>query len=547
MTHNSSTGLAAIFLALAASAARAQSDTLARIDSLFGRISATAPGCAVGIGRDGAPDVQRAYGLTSLDYGLPITPGTIFHAASIAKQFTAAVVVRLASAGKLSLDDDVRRYVPELPDYGARITLAHLMQHTSGLRDEGELLWLAGGRDDDPTEEADLLAMIFRQRSLNFTPGSQHLYSNTGYTLLALVVQRVSGRTLKLLAHDELFVPHGMTGTQFVDNRFDVIPGRATGYRMLRGGRWGHVAYLSDAYGAGGLFTTVGDLLRWHRRLPGDTVLWAHALRRARLTNGDSVPYSMGLEFGSVRGSRYVGHGGNAMGENAYAMRFVDRGLSVAVLCNGREIDSFTLARQTGALFIPPVQPAAPRPVDPAPVVAVSLTQLRKFAGLYYNAATLATRTVEEREGRLYWVRGAPGTPLDAVAPNRFRFPPGQPADLLFPDSVRGQQREMQVLSGGTVTSYRKAVPFSATTRLSDYAGQYRSDEIDVTLTVAAGDSGVVISTPGSWSFRAAPLFENAFAIPEAAVFEFTRRGTAVAGLVVDMSRTRQVTFRKLR
>jgi len=155
---------------------------------------------------------------------------------------------------------------------------------------------------------------------------------------------------------------------------------------------------------------------------------------------------------------------------------------------------------------------------------------------------------VAARDGRLYWVRGGPGTPLDAIAPNRFRFPPGQPAELVFPDSVPGQPREMQVHSGGTITSYRRADPFPSTVRLRDYAGRYRSDEIDVTLTVTAVDSGIVISTPGSWRFRAMPLFRDAFAIPEAAVFEFTRRKNAkgFSGLVVDMARSRRIAFRKV-
>jgi len=547
MTHPGATGFTALLLSLGAAAAHGQAvDTVSRIDSLFGRVSTTGPGCAVGISREGAPDLLRAYGLASLEYRIPNSPATVFHAASIAKQFTAASIMMLASSGKLSLDDDVRRYVPELPDYGTRITLEHLLHHTSGLRDEGALLWLAGGRDDDPTEEDDLLAMIFRQRRLNFSPGTQHLYSNTGYTLLALVVRRVSGSPLKEFARDRLFVPFGMTGTQFVDNRFAVIPGRATGYRMLIGGEWGHTPYVADAYGAGGILMTVGDLLRWYQQLPGDSVLWPAALRRARLVNGDSVPYSMGLEFGSVQRARYLGHGGNAMGESAYAMRFVERALAVAVLCNGREIDAFTLARQVAGLFLPPAPVA--RPVETAPVVAVSAIQLRRLAGLYYNAATIATRTVQEKDGRLYWVRGGPGTPLDAVAPNRFRFPPGQPAELLFPDSVPGQPREMQVLSGGTVTSYRRATPFASTTRLGDYAGRYRSDEVDVTLTVTPVDSGIVISTPGAWRFRAAPLFRDAFAIPEAAVFEFVRRGKGggVSGLVVDMARSRRMAFRRV-
>ena len=519
--------------------AQQPSDTLGRIDSLFAPLSATGPGCAVGIGRDGNPPIERAYGMASLEYGVPNTPLTIFHAGSIAKQFTAAAIVTLARQGKLSLDDDVRRYLPELPTYGATITLAQLMHHTSGLRDENELLWLAGGRDDDPTELEDVLAMIRRQRGLNFAPGTQHLYSNTGYTLLGLVVQRVSGKPLKDFAAEELFAPRGMAHTQFVDNRFAIVPGRATGYRSLRDGSWGHVAYLADTYGEAGLFTTIDDLLRWNAGLAD----FADALQPARLSNGTVVPYSMGLEHGTYRGEPFLAHGGNTMGEAAYAMRFPGRRLSVAVLCNGREIDAFTLARQTAGIFIGPAPAPAAGPTEQAAAITLTESQLKRFAGLYYNPATMTTRTVGAHDGRLYWVRGGPGIPLDAIAENRFRFPPGQPAELLFPTPARGQPQELQVLSGGTVTSYRRAAPFGKRARANEYGGRFHSDEVDVTLYVTATDSAIEVSTPGSWRFRAEPLFKDAFAVSEAAVFRFVRTKGRVTGMVVDMARTRGVRF----
>jgi len=541
--------LAAALVASALSAQQPSIDTIARIDSLFaGRDSG--PGCAVGVGRAGAPNLERAYGLASLEYGVRNTPATIFHAASIAKQFTAASVVLLANTGKLSLTDDVRRWVPELPDYGTPITLTQLMQHTSGLRDEAELLWLAGGRDDDPTEEEDVLAPIFRQRALNFPPGSQHLYSNSGYALLALVVRRASGQSLKEFAAERLFAPLGMAHTQFIDNRYTIIPGSASGYRALRGGRWGRAAYLRDAYGEGGLFTTVGDLLQWHSQLRGDgelgRLLREQLGRRAKLASGDSVPYGLGVEIGTFRGNRFLAHGGNASGESGYVMGFPDRGLAVAVLCNGREIDSFTLARRIAGIFIAPLPTAPPRAIESAPVVAVSEARLKELEGLYYDATSLATRTVRARDGRLYWVRGGPGTPLDAVAPDRFRFPPGQPAELYFPEPASGQPREMQVISGGTVTKYHRASPFVAPRRPDDYAGRFRSEEVDVTLTITPADSAIVISVPGSWRFRAEPLFKDAFAIPEAAVIEFVRRRGKVTGIVVDMARSRRIQFTKL-
>ena len=527
-------------------------DTLARIDSLFARIARDGPGCAVGVKRDGAPTLSRAYGMASLEYDVPIAPGTVFNAASIAKQFTAASVILLADQRKLSLDDDVRKHVPELPAYGSVITLRHLMQNTSGLRDAWELLWLAGGRDDDPLEDDDVLPVIFRQRALNFRPGSQYLYSNTNFTLLALIVRRVAGTSLKEFAAQHLFGPAGMTQTFFRDNRYTIVKNGATGYRPLRGGARGPTAYLNDVYGSGGLFTTVEDLLRWYEFMFARTdslrSLAREAVVRARLTSGDSVDYSTGLELGTSRGLRFVGHGGNDPGASAYVMRFIDRGLSVTVLCNTSEFDAFLLARQTAALFLPSaLNTQATTAAVPAPAITLPASQLQRYAGIYFNPLTMATRTVEVRNGQLAWVRGS-ATPLEATAPNRFRFPPGQPAELLFPP-VRGQQ-EMHLLSGGTTTIYYKARPFVVSrSGMKEYAGRFTSDEADVTLTIeAAGDSAISFSTLGSWRFRAEPVFRDAFAVPEAAILRFTRNANGIVdGMVVDMSRSRNLRFRKLR
>ena len=530
--------------------AAAQVDTVARMDSLFARLGKDGPGCAVGVARAGAPEILRTYGMASLEYRVPIDSGTVFHAASIAKQFTAAAIVRLEMQGKLRLDDDVRRWVHELPDYGQPITLRHLMAHTSGLRNSGDLLWLAGGRDDGTTEE-DVLAAIFRQRSLNFPPGTQHLYSNSGYTLLALVVRRASGTPLKEYAARELFGPLGLTRTQFVDSRYAVIPGRATGYRGLTGGIWGHAAYLQDTYGAGGIFTTTGDLLRWYQQLHSGTelarTLLALATERARLTSGDSVPYSMGLELGSYRRVPFIAHGGNAAGENAYAMHFPDRRLSIVVLCNGREIDAFMLARQTAGLFIAPVAAAQVATAAARTSLTLGASRLNALAGLYYNEELLTTRLIVAREGRLFWVRGGPGTPLDAMDSSRFAFPPGTPVELYFPAAGPGSPREMHVLSGGTVTKYVRATPFvTPAGGMSQYRGRFRSEEIGVTLSVAPVDSAIEISGPGSWRFRAEPLFRDAFTISEAAVFRFVRRNGRITRMIVDMPRTRRVVFTRI-
>jgi CubicO group peptidase (beta-lactamase class C family) len=539
---------AMLLVTVSARLAAQQPDTIGRIDSVFASLKPDGPGCVVAAKREGTPALIRSYGLASLEYGIPNSATTIFHAASIAKQFTAAAILTLASQGRLSLDDTVRKFIPELPRYRWPITIRHLMHHTSGLRDAWEVLWLAGGRDDDPIDEDDALAVITRQRDLNFIPGAEHLYSNTNYFLLGLIVRRASGETLKDYAAKTLFGPAGMSHTSFRDTHFEVLRNAATGYRILIGGRWGHSPYVADTYGDGGLFTTPEDLVRWYEYLFAGqgTPPATDMLRRGRLTTGDSVPYAAGLELGVTRGNRFAAHGGNANGANAYAMRFLDRGVSIAVTCNGRELDAFTFARQVGALFVPSVTStttAAASPAAPPTVVQLSAAQLEKFAGIYFNPLNLATRRVVIRNGRLVWDRS--NTALDAVSTNRFVFP-GQPAELLFPPARADGEQEMQLISGG-VTLYRRAAPFAMPNGgLAEYAGKFVSDEVGVELSLTPKDSVMVMSTPGSWSFRLEPIFSDAFALPDVVVLRFTRdtRGR-VDGMIVDMGRSRGMRFQR--
>ena len=251
-----------VVFGLAASPNLSAQDTVTRIDSVFASIGKDrGPGCSVGIDRNGAAPVTRSYGLASIEHNVPIAPTTRFDAASVAKQFTAASIALLANQGKLSLSDNVRKYIPELPDYASLITLQDLIDHTSGVRDQWDLLWLSGGRDDDATEDEDVLALLAKQKALNFSPGSEFVYSNSGYTLLAMVVNRVSGLTLRQFAKKFIFEPRGMRDTEFLDDRFEILPNVASGYRHARSSAWSPSPYLNDTYGPGGLFTTALDML----------------------------------------------------------------------------------------------------------------------------------------------------------------------------------------------------------------------------------------------------------------------------------------------
>src|SRR5690349_21458026 len=316
-----SAGVPTLALCALASIGHAQrgassADTLTRtVDHIFDAWRSTdMPGCALGVSRGGRVVYEHGYGMANLETGTPITPASIFHVASVSKQFTAMAIMLLARDGKLSVDDDIRKYLPEIPDYGTRITIRHLLTHTSGLRDQWELLALARGRfEEDRITEADVMDIVPRQTALNFTPGSEYVYSNTGFTLLGVIVKRVSGKSLRDFADERIFKPLGMASTHFQDDYTMLVRGRTSAYAPRAAG-WRVSIPNYDTYGATSLFTTVGDLLKWEANLDnptvGDRALIARMETPTPLTGGDTSNYGFGLSIDRYRGARVVGHGG---------------------------------------------------------------------------------------------------------------------------------------------------------------------------------------------------------------------------------------------
>ena len=322
-----------------------------QIDALFARWNRPdSPGCAIGLGYGGELAYTAGYGMADLAQGTPITAGTIFNAGSISKQFTGMAIALLHEEGRLSLDDDIRRYVPELPDYGTPVTLRRLLSHTSGVRDDRTLALMAGRRDDELLSAADLYGLIFRQRGLSFTPGQEFLYSNSNYGLLALVVERVTGQTLPDFTRERILTPLGMASSHFAVDVTAVVPGQAYAY-----GRQGEGYGLSMPNvaipGPSSLYTTVGDLVRWAGNFSSGQVGGPAALQQmeqiAALTNGTPVHYNFGLNLQTYAGlGRAIWHDGYDGGYRSQLLMLPDHGLTVAVMCNLETIDPVTLARQ---------------------------------------------------------------------------------------------------------------------------------------------------------------------------------------------------------
>jgi CubicO group peptidase (beta-lactamase class C family) len=299
---------------------------------------------------------SRGYGMANLETGSAITPASIFHVASISKQFAAFSVALLAEDGKLSLDDVIQKYLPEIPVYARPITIRHLIHHTSGLRDQWSLLGMADWRDDDLITENDVLSIVSRQKEINFLPGDEYIYSNTGYTLLGTIVKRVSGKSLREFSDERIFQPLGMTSTHFHDDHTMVVPGRTSAYEPRPGGGWAVSIPVFDTYGATSLFTTVADLLKWEQNFAepkvGSRGLIEKAQQPTTLTSGRPLNYGYGLSIETYRGVRGVGHGGADAGYRSDVVRFPDSGLAVAVLCNASNSGPGGLARKVADILL---------------------------------------------------------------------------------------------------------------------------------------------------------------------------------------------------
>lgn len=389
------------------STARAQGILGAHVDSVFSRYSATTPGCAVGVYQNGATIFAKGYGLANVEYDAPITPTTPFIVGSVSKQFTAAAIALLVEEKRISLGDDVRRYIPELQDYGTKITIDNLVHHTSGLRDWWELVGMAGLRYDDTYAVQDVLDMTARQRRLNFTPGERYMYSNTGYIMLGIVVQRVTGKSLREFAEERFFGPLRMTSTHYQDDHRQTVHGRAYAYSPAANGEYPINVWNNDLVGQGGVMTTVLDLAKWDENFYTGTVggpgFLARQLQRGRLNSDSLLTYAFGVVVDSYRGQPIVEHTGATGGYRGVLTRFPKQHTSVAVLCNVSNAAPETLARRVAnyvlraALTGPTVARAAPQAAarqTGATRLPVSAADIARFTGAYYSDELDATYTV---------------------------------------------------------------------------------------------------------------------------------------------------------
>ena len=510
------------------------------VDRIFAAFNNHTPGCAVGVAHQGSVVLKAGYGMADLERNVTITPDTIFESGSVAKQFTAAALMLLAQQGKISLDDPVRKYLTELPDYGKPLTIRHVLSHVSGLR-EWRPIATFGGRPEGTyvLGNQDLLQMAAQQRALNFDPGTNYSYTNTGFNISTILIERVlnggtsAGTTFQAFTHDNIFGPLGMDHTRWRDDFRTVVPNRALAYGRTNssGEAWVQQTPIENIIGAGGLLTTVGDLLLWnenftHAKVGGPEMVKAQqtpvTLTASAGNPARTITYAAGLAVTTVSGIREVSHSGSTGGYRTWLGRYPDQAVSVAVLCNSAQANPTSLGRDTARLWTGAAPPKAL-----ASTYAADAAKLQALAGMYRKLRDNTVTEVRWRDGKLTMDR----TELFAVAANQFVA--AAERQVHFED---GPPIRMRVITPDADILYERVEASQPTAvEIAALAGAYESRETGATLTFAAG------AKPGEMTYRIGattpvslkPTFRDAFTAPSGEAFHFLRDA---AGKVTALS-----------
>jgi CubicO group peptidase (beta-lactamase class C family) len=497
-----------------------------------------APGCTAAVYRHGDILFAGAFGLANLTTGERLEPQTPMNVGSVAKQFTAAAILLLVRDGRLSLDADIRTFLPELPDYGAPITVRRLLNHTSGMRDYRGLLNLAGHRNSDPVPAARILAMLARQRAPNFPPGEQYQYSNGGYFLAALIVERVAGEPFGAFVRRRIFEPLGMTRARAKGDTTD-LPGLAEHY--ARSGEAGFAPFV-EQWDEGDLYMSVEDLARWDRNFHsgelGGTELVRALETRGILTDGRPLNYALGLEHSTLRGHAVIGHGGNTGGSVSTLKRFPEAGLSIAILCNRADGPVEQLADEIAAVVLPP--PAIGSADSTEATAATSATlPAATWVGSYHAPGNANVVRVEgEGDGIVLELRGA-RFPLRSVGANLYQVVGPPNAFARFePAGAHGPRRVVPVgVDEPAMEAFEPARPTSA--ELAGFSGDYRCPEIEATIGIRIESGTLVMSLPLEPRVPLEPLEHGVFAT-ENLLLDFDETVAARSpGLRLDQWRAR--------
>ncbi|AHG92664.1 beta-lactamase (plasmid) [Gemmatirosa kalamazoonensis] len=553
---------------LASSVARAQHvvgvrDARAlRADSVFQRFDRTdSPGCALGVYQDGRILYARGYGMASLEHGIALSPRSVLDVGSISKQFTAMAMLMLQKEGKLSLDDPLRKYIPEMPAYADRITLRRALSQTSGLRDLYVMMGQTGRTFAGDT--IDALRVITHSAEPNYEPGARYLYTNSGWILAAQIVYRLTGKTLDRFAEERIFGPLGMRDTRYLADVTTIVPNAAEGYapRPDGGFRVARSTYDGAIMGAGAVHTTIEDFGRWLDNYDAATVGGRDIIETMTTVtplndgtpavSGPTQAYAIGLNVGTLRGLRVVSHGGSWAGYRGHFLRFPDQRFAVATFCNLTTSGPDSLARKVAGIYLGDrMQPDSAAlwtaALDAAPRGDVPTASLRALAGVWRNVERGEVRRTRLVGDTLFAV-GAERTRMVPVEGGRFRVGSGTEFRFERDGDAAVPTRMIVRTTGETVTYTRADTAVLTPARLAEYAGRYRSDEVDATHTWTVENGRLVVYSDDRRLGALEPTYADGFTRGGAVIDVQRDAKGRITGFVVESGRVRHLRFTRVR
>jgi CubicO group peptidase (beta-lactamase class C family) len=509
--------------------------------------------------RDGELVYKRGYGMANLEYGIALSPNSVFRTASVGKQFTAMAIAILAQKGELSLDDPLSRFFPEFPDWAETTTVRHLVHHTSGIRDYLTLAWLAGMGDEAHYSDEFALDLLSRQEALNFLPGNDHLYSNSGYLLLAHIVQRATGQSLREWAAEHMFGPLGMHHSHFHDDHTHIVPSRADGYAPTEGGYEISMTTL-DMVGGGGVYTTVEDFLLWDRNFYDNTLgtggqdLIETVTTPGSLNHDESMTYAFGLQVDEHRGLPMVSHGGAFVGFRTDTIRFPEQHLSVVVYCNRADANPSQFSREVAALYLADVMENKKGPdgveTGEDQGLEVARADLQRLTGHYWNEERRGSREIALDDDQLYLLFNEENRfPLVPLGDDQFAL-----TGLWYAIDVRfesppdgGLQVSLQTEGSEEPTIYERYTPNQPTSeQLEAYAGRYYSEELGVDYDLVVAGEALRFHIVRHEAHQLEPVFGEIFSNSDYGTFEFQRDADgAIESFILDAGRVRGLEFQR--
>jgi len=531
-----------------------------RADSVFQRFDRTdSPGCALGVYQDGKIQYARGYGMASLQHGVALSPRSVLDVGSISKQFTAMAILMLQKEGKLSIDDPIRKYIPEMPAYADKITLRRALSQTSGLRDLYTMMGQTGRTFAGDT--VDALRVITRSAEPNYEPGARYLYTNSGWILAAQIVYRLTGKTLAQFAEERIFAPLGMHDTRYLADATAIIANGADGYAPRRGGgfRVARSTYDGAIMGAGAVHTSVEDFGRWLDNYDAATVGGRDIIETmttatklndgSPATSGQNLAYAVGLTVGTLRGLRVVSHGGAWAGYRGHFLRFPEQRFAVATFCNLTTSGPDSLARKVAGIYLgdrmqPDSTAAWSTALAAAPRTELPVANLRALAGVWRNVERGEVRRTRIVGDTLMAV-GAERTPIVPLAGGRFRAGPG--TELRFEGEGAAPSHLIVRTAGETVTYTRADTAALTPAPLAEYAGDYRSDEVEATHTWKVEKGELFLYVNDRRLGELEPTYKDGFTRGGAVIDVQRDARGRIAGFVLESGRVRHLRFTRVR